>query len=71
MGQQLRQLRGVPGTAAAARLLEGVGAKVDVACNGREAVEKLFGGKVHLEVWVKVKSGWTEDQRLLHELGYA
>jgi GTP-binding protein Era len=33
-------------------------------------MEKLFGGKVHLEVWVKVKSGWTENQQLLKQLGY-
>ena len=42
-----------------------------IASKARLDMEKLFGGKVHLEVWVKVKSGWTEDQRLLHELGYA
>ncbi len=41
-----------------------------IASKARLDMEKLFGGKVHLEVWVKVKSGWTEDQRLLHELGY-
>ena len=41
-----------------------------IASRARVDMEQLFGGKVHLEVWVKVKSGWTEDQRLLHELGY-
>jgi two-component system sensor histidine kinase/response regulator len=30
----------------ATELLEGVGAKVDVASNGREAVDKLFGGPI-------------------------
>ena len=32
--------------------------------------ERLFGGKVYLEVWVKVKSGWNDDERLLKSLGY-
>ncbi len=26
-------------------------------------MEKLFGGKVFLEVWVKVKAGWMDDRR--------
>ena len=25
---------------------------------------------LHLEIWVKVKSGWTDDERLLKSLGY-
>ena len=33
-------------------------------------MEKLFGGKIHLEVWVKVRSGWTDDARALKRLGY-
>jgi GTP-binding protein Era len=32
-------------------------------------MEKLFGGKVFLEVWVKVRSGWTEDAASLRRLG--
>ncbi len=41
-----------------------------IATKARIDMEKLFGGKVHLEVWVKVKSGWTENQQLLQQLGY-
>ena len=41
-----------------------------IASKARIDMEKLFGGKVHLEVWVKVKSGWTENPRLLERLGY-
>lgn len=41
-----------------------------IATMARIDMEKLFGGKVHLEVWVKVKSGWTENERLLQQLGY-
>ena len=33
-------------------------------------MERLFEGKVFLEVFVKVKSGWTDDERLLKSLGY-
>lgn len=41
-----------------------------IATKARIDMEKLFGGKVHLEVWVKVKSGWTENPQLLQQLGY-
>jgi GTP-binding protein Era len=36
----------------------------------RKDMEKSFGGKVYLEVWVKVKSGWADDARILKNLGY-
>ena len=40
------------------------GAKLkDIATQARQDMEKLFGGKVFLEVWVKVKSGWMDDRR--------
>jgi GTP-binding protein Era len=42
----------------------------EIGTKARLDMEKLFGGKVHLEVWVKVKSGWTENQQLLKQLGY-
>src|SRR6185436_19737237 len=29
-----------------------------IGTEARHAMEALFGGKVHLELWVKVKSGW-------------
>jgi GTP-binding protein Era len=41
-----------------------------IASAARLDMERLFGGKVHLEVWVKVKRGWTDDARLLRQLGY-
>lgn len=40
---------------------------------GREAradMERLFDNKVHLELWVKVKAGWADDERALRSLGY-
>lgn len=41
-----------------------------IATRAREDMERLFGGKVFLEVWVKVKSGWADDERALRRLGY-
>jgi GTP-binding protein Era len=41
-----------------------------IATEARQDMEKLFDGKVYLEVWVKVKSGWNDDERLLRSLGY-
>lgn len=33
-------------------------------------MEKLFATKVHLELWVKVKAGWADDERALRSLDY-
>jgi GTP-binding protein Era len=41
-----------------------------IASQAREDMEKLFGGKVFLEVWVKVKRGWMDDPAALKRLGY-
>ena len=41
-----------------------------VGTEARMEMEKLFGGKVFLELWVKVKSGWADDERALRSLGY-
>lgn len=45
-------------------LLKSVGAEA------RRDLENLFGGKVFLETWVKVKSGWSDDDRVLRSLGH-
>lgn len=40
---------------------------------GQEArtdMEKLFDNKVMLNLWVKVKKGWSDDERALRSLGY-
>lgn len=42
----------------------------EMATQARRDMELLFGGKVYLEVWVKVKSGWADDARMLRNLGY-
>lgn len=41
-----------------------------VASDARKDMERLFGGKVWLETWVKVKGGWADDERALRSLGY-
>ena len=41
-----------------------------IATQARQDMEKLFGGKVFLEVWVKVKPGWMDDPSVLKRLGY-
>ena len=41
-----------------------------IASEARQDMERLFDGTVYLEIWVKVKSGWNDDERLLKSLGY-
>jgi GTP-binding protein Era len=41
-----------------------------IATAARHDMETLFGGKVYLEVWVKVRGGWTEDEAALRRMGY-
>jgi GTP-binding protein Era len=41
-----------------------------IASEARRSMLKLFGGRVHLEVWVRVKKGWADDDATLARLGY-
>jgi GTP-binding protein Era len=41
-----------------------------ISTDARKEMETLFGGKVWLETWVKVKGGWADDERALKSLGY-
>jgi len=41
-----------------------------IATQARQDMEKLFDGKVFLEVFVKLRSGWADDERVLRSLGY-
>jgi GTP-binding protein Era len=41
-----------------------------MASAARKDMEKLFGGKVYLGTWVKVRKAWTDDARILRQLGY-
>ena len=46
------------------------GAKLKrISTEARQDMEKLFDGKVFLETWVKVKSGWADDRTILREQG--
>ena len=36
----------------------------------RKDIEAMLERKVFLELWVKVKSGWSDDERALQSLGY-
>ena len=47
------------------------GAKLkEIATAARLDMEKLFGGKVYLETWVRVRGGWTDDEAALRRMGY-
>lgn len=41
-----------------------------IGSEARVDMEKLFGGKVFLELWVKVKGGWADSAAMLRSLGY-
>ncbi|MBI3777964.1 MAG: GTPase Era [Gammaproteobacteria bacterium] len=41
-----------------------------VGSRARLAMQKLFDAKVHLKLWVKVREGWSDDERILRSLGY-
>jgi GTP-binding protein Era len=42
-----------------------------IASEARVDLERLYGTRVHLEVWVKVRGGWADDERRLQSYGYA
>lgn len=41
-----------------------------VGTEARHDIERLLGVHVHLDLWVKVRSGWSDDEKFLGELGY-
>ena len=41
-----------------------------IGSEDRADLEMLFGTKVFLELWVKVKEDWRNSQFMLKELGY-
>lgn len=40
-----------------------------IGTEARKDIQTLVGGKVHLELWVKVREHWTEDAAFLRDLG--
>jgi GTPase len=52
-------------------LLGAGGARMkEIASAARADMERMFGGAVFLEIWVRVKRGWAEDDALLRRFGY-
>ncbi len=41
-----------------------------VGTDARVDIEKLIGQKVYLQLWVKVKKGWSDSERALQSLGF-
>jgi GTP-binding protein Era len=42
----------------------------EVGRRARHDIERLLGSKTFLELWVKVKKDWRNQERILHDLGY-
>ena len=42
----------------------------EIGSMARMDMERLFGEKVFLQLWVKVKEGWSDNERILSSLGY-
>jgi GTP-binding protein Era len=42
-----------------------------IGSSARRRMEKLFGGKVFLELWVKVRENWSDDEASLKQFGYS
>jgi GTP-binding protein Era len=49
---------------------EGGSRMKEIASTARGDMERLFGGKVFLEIWIRVKTGWADDETLLTRFGY-
>jgi GTP-binding protein Era len=39
--------------------------------DARKDMQKIFDSKIMLKLWVKVKAGWSDDERALRSLGYS
>ena len=42
----------------------------DIGQHARKQMEYLFGAKVFLQTWVRVREGWSDDEAALRALGY-
>ncbi|MBS7458615.1 GTPase Era [Coralloluteibacterium stylophorae] len=43
----------------------------EIGSSARRAMEHLFGRKVFLETWCRVREGWSDDEAALKQFGYA
>ena len=41
-----------------------------IGTDARKDMETTFGGKVYLELWVRIKKGWADDDALVRQYGY-
>lgn len=41
-----------------------------IGTQARADLERMLGGKVHLELWVRVRSGWADDEARVRSFGY-
>jgi len=41
-----------------------------IGTNARQDISKMVGSKVYLNLWVKVREGWSNDEQALRGLGY-
>ena len=47
------------------------GAKLrEISRLARADIAAMLGKRLHLEVWVRVRRGWSDDARALKSLGY-
>ncbi|HEY4555595.1 MAG TPA: GTPase Era [Lysobacter sp.] len=42
----------------------------EIGARSRQQMERLFGAKVFLETWVRVREGWSDDEAALRAFGY-
>jgi GTP-binding protein Era len=42
----------------------------NIGTDARTDIEKLIGKKVYLQLWVKIKKGWSDSERALQSLGF-
>jgi len=42
----------------------------EIGAKARQQMERLFGNKVFLETWVRVREGWSDDEAALRAFGY-
>ncbi|MGA9422301.1 MAG: GTPase Era [Rhodanobacteraceae bacterium] len=41
-----------------------------IGSEARRAMESLFGRRVFVQMWVRVRENWSDDERALHSFGY-
>jgi len=42
----------------------------EIGTEARLDMQKMFEQKIHLQLWVKVRENWADDERMLRQLGY-